>query len=261
LFSALYRDLKRTRPWDHPIWATNSKLDARAFVEGLGLRVPELYAGPSELEEAQGWALPEACVVKPNDGAVAQGVLPLVHEGTAYRSLLGDGRRPWPAWCLWLAQVARRKPRTFPHPDNIRGPWLLEELVLTPERGLPYEWKFYVIGGTVRFCAQFQRDAQRPRATHRTRRCYRDRDMHPIPGGVKLDRGQDVLPGPRHPEALVAMAETIARALPAPFVRIDLYEDDAGPVFSEITPEPGGNHDAFRPEWDRRLGEAWMAAL
>lgn len=262
LFSHLYRDLKATRPWDHPIWACNHKLDARAFVEGLGVRVPELIAGPDELSAMHRWRLPERSVVKPNSGAVALGVLPLRKVGDIiYRSLLGDGTREWFEWVAFLHTVASRRPRTFPHPDNIRGPWFAEELIEGPKGGLPDEWKCYVIGGRVQFVAQFRRDPATPRVSQRSRTCYRDRDLRPIPGGVKSDRAQHNLPGPRDPAGIIALAETVAQALPAPFVRLDVYEDAHGPVFSEITPEPGGNHDAFLPHWDRMLGEAWTEAV
>ncbi len=74
------------------------------------------------------------------------------------------------------------------------------------------------------------------------------------------DRYEASLPAPRHPRDLVAAAERIARALPGPFVRVDLYDVPGGVAFGEITPRPGGSQ-RFTPDLDRRLGEAWERAL
>jgi len=197
------------------------------------------------------------CVIKPNHGGGSLCVLPLEWNGGRWHSLLGDGSRLWDEWLRHLHIRSQTRPRTFPHPDNVRPPWLVEGLV---GGGIPTEWKCYTVGGVVQFVAQFQRDPESPRSTSRRAICYRGRDMAVVPGGVRADtRKVATLPDPAFPAEIIEAAEYVARALPTNFVRVDLYEDAHGVVFSEITPEPGGLN-RLSPEWDARVGAAWVAA-
>jgi hypothetical protein len=252
-FSALYADLKRTRPHTHPVWQHNAKLDARRFATTLGIRVPPLLGivrDPRNLTERTA-----PVVVKPNDGCVALGVLPAVPDGGGWRDLFSGRTASWAAWMQELYELSQQPPRFRPHPDNVRGPWVMEGMV-GDGSALPDDWKFYVIGGRVLLTGQFRRIPSAGRKA-KARICQWTRDWERVTGGAKADQDNDLtLPPPKHGAQLVAIAERIAAALPTPFVRVDLYEDDAGPVFSEITPEPGGSH-RFRPEWDERLGAAW----
>lgn len=63
---------------------------------------------------------------------------------------------------------------------------------------------------------------------------------------------------PQFPEDLIELAETYATATGVDFVRVDLYEDDRGPVFGEITPHPSAGyiHDNYLGrELDRYFGD------
>jgi hypothetical protein len=255
-YSAMLRDLKARRPWTHPVWEHNPKLAARDFALYLGLRVPLLIGFKWDVRDLPQPPAP-AVVIKPNHGGGSACVAPLVRDGGMWRSLLGDGSRDWRGWLRHLHTKSQKRPRTYPHPDNVGPPWLVEEMV---GGGIPTEWKCYTVGGVVQFVAQFQRDPESPRSTSRRSICYRDRDMAVIPGGVRADTREVVaLPDPAFPAEIIEAAERVARALPTNFVRVDLYEDAYGVVFSEITPEPGGLN-RLNPEWDARVGAAWVAA-
>lgn len=62
-------------------------------------------------------------------------------------------------------------------------------------------------------------------------------------------------------QAFREAASKVARHVPTPFVRVDLYEAQDGPVFGEITPIPAGGTSQFVPEWDERLGRLWDRAV
>lgn len=54
------------------------------------------------------------------------------------------------------------------------------------------------------------------------------------------------------------IAESLARAIDCPFVRVDLYSVNGNVLFSEITFTPCGGTIPFEPEeWDEKLGE-WL---
>jgi hypothetical protein len=292
-FLELLRQLKAERPWTDPIWSVNAKLDSRLHVQRHCrlCRLPRLYEVRHELAGIREPGYADRVVVKPNQGAVARGVLPLalVPRAEGYLGAnewfagTGEGTVPWDVWVEWLtwkAHAAQHNPRTPGHPDNVAGPWLVEEWIHPAPsqevplawRGymrwrqaeeapiLPDDWKAYVIHGRVQFWAQFRRDPGAPRDSGRVAVCYWTREHERIPYGIKRDRRPADLPAAQHPEALTAAAEELASTLPAPFVRLDFYDDASGPVFSEITPEPGGSN-RFLAEWDERMGRAWLDGL
>ena len=64
------------------------------------------------------------------------------------------------------------------------------------------------------------------------------------------------LPLPQNLPALVDAASRLAAAVPAPFLRVDLYEIGGKPYFSEFTFYPNGGYLPFDPpEWDEKIGE------
>lgn len=64
------------------------------------------------------------------------------------------------------------------------------------------------------------------------------------------------LPLPQDLPALVDAATRLAAAVPAPFLRVDLYEIGGKPYFSEFTFYPNGGYLPFDPpEWDEKIGE------
>lgn len=267
-YFALFNELKATRPHTDQVWRINPKLTARLWAIDLGLRVPRVLAYTTHTDDLHGLepslavraGAVRGVVLKPNHGCSARCVFPLVPEGNlgTWRSLFDPMPATWSGWVRQLQQEEARiaRQRRSKHPDDVAGPWLIEELLVQERDGgpcLPDDWKAVVIRGRVQLWAQFRRYGRRPRDTVV---CYRDRDFREAPE-IKPDRAHTSLPGPEHPDELIAAAETAGRAFPAPFVRVDLY-DCGGVWFSEVTPEPGGSN-RFSADWDRRLGEAWLA--
>jgi hypothetical protein len=142
------------------------------------------------------------------------------------------------------------------------GAWLSEWVYRHIPRGLliepfvgtdgilPVDYKFFVFGGRVEYVqVHLGRGRQ-----HRW---------------IVLDRAWRRLsaatadPNPERPMALgrmIAAAERLSVGFA--FVRVDLYEGSAGPLFGEMTFYPGSGLDRFNPvSLDMRLGDDWRRAL
>lgn len=67
---------------------------------------------------------------------------------------------------------------------------------------------------------------------------------------------QQEIPQPQHPEKMREIAEKLAAASKAKFVRVDLYEIDGQIYFSEMTFYPNSGYIPFTPaEWDLLVGK------
>jgi hypothetical protein len=58
---------------------------------------------------------------------------------------------------------------------------------------------------------------------------------------------------------MVELAERLSAIIGRPFLRIDLFESERGPVLGEFTPRPGPP-EVFVPEIDEELGRLWEQA-
>jgi hypothetical protein len=74
--------------------------------------------------------------------------------------------------------------------------------------------------------------------------------------GLVHDHG---IPVPGNLDTLTEAARVMSRAIPRPFIRVDLYDVDGRIVFGELTPRPGHLMD-YGPELDERFGHLWERA-
>lgn len=258
-FHQLLHAVMEERGFDHPIWEFNDKLSNRELGELAGVRVPELLQGPCSLRRMTPPG--RAAVIKPVNGCSARGVVPLVPDGDAYYNPRTNARMTWDD-AVTQALADKHTPRNMRllrigHPDAMRPPWLLEEFVQGTGGGMPLDWKAYCFGGRVEVVLQCRRlpmgrlDVQ-----------WWDRDWQPL-GDIcpaKTYRLDETLPAPRDPNGMVDAFERVAALVDSPFIRVDLYESEQGPVFGETTPHPTGGTLRFAAEWDARLGAAWARA-
>lgn len=246
---------------DHPIWEVNDKLTAREIGELAGLHVPELYQGPMSLRKMEP---PEHnAVIKPLNGCSSRGVRPLVYGIMGkYYDLFSYKSLTWEE-AVASAMSDKHTPRNEAllarnHPDAMRPPWILEELILAGPDKLPDNWKAFCFGAEV--VAIFQ---SRRMQDGSLRIRWWDRDFQDI-GDIcpakkwKYDRR---LAKAKNPEALIRGFEEVASLVDSPFVRVDLYERGNEVVFGEITPHPTGGTQLFVPKWDEIFGRAWADAL
>jgi hypothetical protein len=158
-----------------------------------------------------------------------------------------NGRR-WNA--AELVEHYQQLPATARHVE--RDEVLVESLIEC--RGRPsYDWKIMAFRGEIALVCQIDRLGGTKRFKY-----Y-------LPDGTPVRRvfyGHDdsdvdeSLPPPTRHDELLRTAAALSLAVPAPFVRTDLYESDSGVLVGELTPFPG-NSQNVTPEWDRILGVAW----
>lgn len=233
------------------VWAYNAKDAGVALARRLGVRTPRLLAEPcrlADLREPQG-----RCVVKPVQGASSRGVLALLpHDDGRWLDLndLQAGARDWETLRDYLQDLVDAR--------RISNRFLVEELIEGPtEHELPLDWKLVCIGGEVAF--SWARDRRNSRALTDSRYRHFSRSWEDLGPLRYPDKHDPTIPAPHHPNELVAVAETIARALPTTFVRVDLYDPPSGVVFGEITPQ-SGSPLWLGPALDRECGERWDRA-
>lgn len=252
---------------NHPIWEVNDKLAAREIGELADLYVPELIDGPGKLRELSPWKR-KRVVIKPLNGCSSRGVVPLVWQTcssespTTYTNLFTGKEVTW-TQAVNIALADKHTSRNEAllarnHPDAMRPPWLLEELILGDNGGLPDNWKAFCFGGKVVaiFHSRRQNDGS-------LRIRWWNRDFEDI-GDIcpakkwKYDRR---MAKPKNPDKLIRGFEDVAELVDSPFVRVDLYERGNEVVFGEITPHPTGGGQHFVPKWDAIFGQAWADAL
>lgn len=227
------------------------KLAGRALAESVGVPVPAMLWGPvSRLDDLTAPPHVAGFVAKPDRGHSGAGVVPVRRrDSRLYHARTGQRIR-------WQEVITSMRARLFPRTSvdrydveyepgqKILGPFFCEALIDPPT-----DWKVYVVGGDAQFFLGSHRAGSGRYGESRF--CTFDVSGIRIPPPRPAMKTVAMDP-PRDPAAIVEAAERVARATVLDAVRIDLYETDAGPVFGELTPFPGGPY-RFTPEWDARL--------
>ena len=235
-----------------PVWAINDKADAYAWVDGLGVRRPALLGEYPRCSAVDWTSVPDRFVLKPARGAGANGVHLLERRSDAWYDRR-SGRTVTPEEVCRTMQVLVDR-------GTVSDEVILEQMVNDSRRPdqPPVDYKVHTFYGQVAVVlarAPQTSPGEEPRTGTKA-----------FDSGWQ-DLGPDVVPGlqdraiapPRHADELLAMAAHISAAVPRPFLRVDLYDDDDGPMFGEITPFPGGPHK-YRRDIDRLMGECWEDA-
>lgn len=260
-YQKLLEEAMAQRGPDHPIWEMNDKITGRELGHLAELHVPEIYQGPKSL---RGMERPDhSVVIKPLNGCSSRGIRPLVFNSTdQYYDMFSGEIVSWDE-AVATALTDKHTPRNQAlvergHPDALRPPWLLEELILNEQGNLPDNWKAFCFGGEV--VAIFHSRRQ-PNGTLRIR--WWNRNFEDI-GDIcpakkwKYDRR---MAKPKNPDKLIQGFEDVASLIDSPFIRVDLYERGSQIVFGEVTPHPTGGGSHFVEKWDRIFGQAWVDAL
>lgn len=239
---------------NQPVWQVNPKLDGREWAAQLGIRVPELLAGPTPIGDLDVDALPDHFVIKPVTGHSSRGVFLLHRTGPdQYRSLLDRSE------CYSRSELVARYAQWLDK-GSIPESVIVERLLFdgTPDDPRPpIDFRFFCFYGEVGFV--MARDGHGTRAGSRVRFRFFDDAWEDL-GQVRLDVKNDPsISVPRQAEAMIDTARLLSAAIPRPMVRIDLFDADDAVYFGEVTPFPGGNF-AMAAEPDRRFGEQWERA-
>lgn len=235
-----------------PIWDINDKLKAYGFADRHGVARPSLFGSYSSIDAIVWDELPDSFVLKSRFGSSNRGVKTLVRDGAdSFLDLLRDR--------LWTVDEIRRHQAELEANGQASIAMFSEELVWKVDRQkvLADDWKLYCFYGRVGLT--MQRDLMGSGDMDDWRFKFWGRSWQDL-GPVKfVDRQDSSLVGPRDGDAMVAVAERLSRIIRRPFIRIDMFESDRGPILGEFTPAPGPP-EVFAPEIDEMLGRLWEDA-
>lgn len=233
---------------EHPSRQLVRKLRNAGLVAGHRVRMPRIHAVWRDHHHLDFRDLPDRFVVKSDMGSGGKGVIPLERIGR------DTYQRPGEDTPMTTQDVARRLAAT----PEAYSPYFAEEYIDDDsESPLPDDVKIYTFFGEVGLF--------RVRRTGKTlggengRHHYFGPDGESL-GKVNLDRAHSPeLPRPTGWKEALKMAVHLSKAVPLPFLRVDVYASPEGPVFGEFTRAGGGRH-RYPPEVDERLGRLWETA-
>jgi hypothetical protein len=215
------------------------KLLVKDFVAqtvGSNLVIPTLWSGET-LPPAQErrWELP--FVIKANHGSGWNRFV-RVEEDLDWDGIERD--------CIkWIATHYKRYlgERWY---DRIERKLLVEPVIGDNLR----DYKFFVFGGKVEFI-----EVDTDRFT-RHKRCFYDSQWNRLEFSLGYPLDTKPIERPIHLASMLDVAEKLAAGFD--FVRVDLYDLEQGPRFSEITFTPDSGHKRFRPDkYDYIFGDLW----
>lgn len=232
-----------------PAYLIDAKDDAHAWARELGFRTARMYAVLPSVEVVDWAGLPDEVALKPARATSGAGVHLLRREGDRWREL-GSGRSLSPDD---IVAGYRRLERA----GSVSPEVLLEELVVDPTcpDDPPIDYKVMTFYGEVGLI-----EVKRRRRGARGG-CWKvfDSSWRSLKNPFNDYVTDESISPPVHADGILDLASRVSLAVPRPYLRIDLYEDAAGPLLGEVTPEPGGDLD-IRPDVDAHLGALWEEA-
>ena len=112
------------------------------------------------------------------------------------------------------------------------------------------DYKFYCFNGkaeVILLCTERSREVKMD---------FFDADWNHLPFTRSHPNAAHEIKKPENFDKMIAKVNKLASSIEAPFVRVDMYDNEGRIYFGEITFYPGGGMGAFQPEeWDYRLGE------
>jgi hypothetical protein len=234
-----------------PLDSINDKFRAYVFADRHGIDHPKTFGSYESVDDIAWSDLPEAFVLKTRFGSSNHGVKALVREADGgFHDLLRSR--------TWTIEEMVDHHHELASKGVASRSIFAEELILKPgTRHIADDWKFYCFDGVVGLC--MQRDVRATGDMSQWRFKFWSRDWDDM-GPIKfVDRLDPELAAPADGAAMVELAERLSAIIGRPFLRIDLFESERGPVLGEFTPRPGPP-EVFVPENDEELGRLWEQA-
>jgi hypothetical protein len=232
-----------------PLIATfNSKSATKDYCTKHGIRIPATIGVFDNIEAIRSAALPDRFAVKPSAGSgvhnhiYVEGVDLLTRRRTTIDQILDD-----------LAGYAAEQP----------GMQFVVEEVVQPrgvsQPAIPPDYKLHVFGGRVRLIHVDDRNVFLSRDPLHRQQGWFSADWQPAPFRIRV-REEEAIDFAR-PETLaemIALAERIGSDV-GDYVRVDLYDGEAGIVLGEVTTFSHGGI-GFTEYGDFILSQAWFVS-
>jgi len=230
----------------------NDKFREYEFADRDAIDHPIIYDSYQTIHEVNWEKLPRAFALKSRTGSSNRGVKALSRKAP------GIDADPLPDRSWTIPQILEHQAKLEEN-QQASPAMFSEELVwkIGVDGAIADDWKFYCFYGRVGLA--MQRDLKKSGDPSDWKFKFWDRDWSDL-GPVKfVDRLDQDLPPPVAPEAMVAMAERLSVLIRRPFVRVDLFESERGPLLGEFTPAPGPP-EVFTADVDEMLGRLWEDA-
>ncbi|USQ78587.1 hypothetical protein NF556_13205 [Ornithinimicrobium faecis] len=236
------KDTQREFPRRHLL----EKLHNYELARSYGVATPRVIGSWPKVTEIPWDELPETFVVKSNRGYSGNGVLPLRREGDSF-CFLDSGEGITAEEIVAHYQGAR----------GLAAPYFVEEVLPGTGAVLPDDVKIFSFQGEVA-------DVMLRRVTKHndiSSFTYRFLDAEGKDRGQVQERHRHDpdIAVPRDLAHMVEVARVLSKAVPVPFVRVDLYQVPDGVMLGELTPLPGSS-GGFTREHDRLLGRMYDEA-
>ena len=218
-----------------PGWST--KMGSKRMADRCGVDYPATLVVPQPAEQIPWDDLPDTFVAKPDGGYGSYAVRVLERCAGGFWCLLTHRR--------WTVDELIDGWRRLERVGKAAGGILVEERV----GEAPFNWKVYAFQGDVALVHQIDRPSHRAR--------FWGPSWEPL-RWLHWSMPRARLPMPQDPDGLLDAAVRLSREVPAPFVRVDMYEGNGRVLLGELSHTAGDQH--WTPWWDRRLGRMWHDA-
>ena len=232
------------------IWqkSLSAKLSGRTYVEGLGLKVPELYWSGSDVNELPEFSsLPSKFVLKTEEGWSSNNVYCMV-EGNdilTHQALSRDDI------------VQQLKSDEF---YQQKKPEIMIEELLTPEEKsaddvIPRDYKFYCFGEKIVLIHVALRRSEIHKEQNEHHYLLPNFALMEMKVMKHREQNQTPLERPDCWEEMIEAVQTIGKAVGI-YMRIDMFATKRGAVFGEFTPTPHGGK-GYTEIVDKYLAGFW----
>lgn len=239
------------------------KTEVPRFAKYVGVQVPESFFVGAKADLAFS-EFPDEFVLKPDFASTSMGVHLLRKDGDDFIDLSTGHTISEETLFQRLDKVAEK------YYDNVDAAiYRVEQLLRDHDGGTPpSDLRCYCFQGVIGMILKENHQGPGP-----TRLMYFDGDFRPF---VDLEDRYSIVESVRHLDEIVeavipnnwraikAVAERVSRAVPSPFVRVDLYDTPDGVFLGELTFYPGpyyyGNRKLMSPMESERLGRLWGEA-
>lgn len=203
---------------------------------GTTIGLPIQYGVFTSPEQVTSEILGERVALKFAHGWSAKGVM-LLERTSSGRYFDNLSLREWTLGEIRDRQCAIAE--SFGHPEPA---WIAEEFLRGPQPGgIPFDYKFYMFKGQIGLVLQIDRNSWPPRVAILNgdlQPFVEDRDYK-----IATENMQSGVPlVPRSAVMLSRWAIELSHMTDAPFVSVDLYDTNSGPVFGEFTFSPGATY-------------------
>lgn len=242
-------------------WFSADKKKAYDFSVKCGVAVPEIYGTlerPNMLEKME---LPERFVCKPLGLSSSNGIMLLEYKKNgiyvnsmskkemSLREIISEQE-------YWFERVKYKK-----NYGLILEEWIIGEGQNKDE--VPYDYKFFCYGDEVAYVSQYNRNTKKTSVNW----FFGEFGSQNPEGKIECDWKYLVKGEPYVPSCaseLVAAAKKLSKELRTPFVRVDMYATEKGPMFGELTLTPGaayyGKTYRYSKDFDTYCGLLWQKA-